>query len=36
MLTPFPSFGEVFITNDEVMGSMENLRMFKVVLNVFI
>lgn len=30
MRSGLPSFGEVFITNDEVNGSMENLKLFKV------
>jgi len=36
MFNIFTSFGELFITNDEVSGSMENLKIFKVINKKFI
>ena len=27
----YPSFGEIFITNDDVNGALENLKLFKVI-----
>ena len=32
----FPSFGEVFISNNEVEGGMENLRLFKVRIKLYL